>query len=289
MPSPPDPGLAALLDHLSLEARGADLFRGRSEPSPSRRVFGGLVFAQAMRAAQATVEERLPHSAHAYFLRPGDPRKPIDYEVDRIRDGRSFTTRRVVARQDAEAIFNLSISFHIEEPGPHRQIDGNLPPEPSGERYEVGLARGIKALGFDVPTEKIGFRGLEILVDGGLDMVEAPAREPELRCWLRTRGEMPDDLSLHAAVLAYASDLTIMIAAYHPLDFGAMSPGVQSASLDHAIWLHEPFRVDDWIYIAQDSPVHSRSRGLGRALYYTRDGRLVASATQEGLIRKRER
>ncbi len=286
MSSAPGSALADLVRRLSLEPKGSDVFTGTSDPAPNGRIFGGLVFAQALRAAQATVDERLPHSAHAYFLRPGDPERPIDYEVDRIRDGRSFTTRRVVARQDDEAIFNLSVSFHVEEPGPQRQIDAPVPEEISGEPYEVGLSRAIRSLGFDIPPEKIGFRALEILVEGGLDMVEAPPRDPELRCWIRTRGRLPEDPSMHAALLAYASDLTIMISAFHPLDFGVMSPGVRSASLDHAIWLHEPFRLDDWIYAVQDGPVVSRSRGMGRALFYSREGRLVASAVQEGLIRR---
>jgi acyl-CoA thioesterase-2 len=238
-----------------------------------------------MCAALATVTDRTPHSCHAYFLRPGNPDLAIEYDVDRIRDGRSFTTRRVVARQDGVAIFNLAMSCHVPEPGDSHQFDLEIPPEPSGEPHEEGIRRGLHGLGIEVAAAEFGFGAFELLIEGGLDMAAAPTREARLGTWLRARGRVPDGPGLHAALLAYISDLTIMIPAYHPLDFGPMSPGAQSASLDHAIWFHAPFRVDEWIYAVQDSPVTHGARGLGRALFYTRDGRLVASAVQEGLIR----
>lgn len=290
MPRSLDDALPDLLQHLDLEALGNDVFRGHSPEAQNGRIFGGLVFSQAMRAALATVDtERPPHSAHGYFLRPGDPDLPIDYDVDRIRDGRSFTTRRVVARQQGTAIFNLALSCHVVEPGVSHQLDVEIPAEPSGESHEEGIRRGLREIGYEVSREDFGFGAFELRVEDGLDMGAAPARAPELRCWIRTRGPVPDGPQWHAPLLAYVSDLTIMIPAYHPLEFGAMSPGLQSASLDHAIWLHAPFRVDDWIYAVQDSPVLSGARGLGRALFYTRDGRLVASAVQEGLVRYREK
>lgn len=286
MTESPSSALTDLLEHLLLEDRGGDVYRGHSQSSRNGRIFGGLVFSQAMRAALATVSERAPHSAHAYFLRPGDPDTPIDYEVDRIRDGRSFTTRRVVARQAGTAIFNLAVSCHGDEPSASHQRDADLPAEPCGESHEDGIRRGLRAMGIEVPGDGFGFGAFELLVEDGLDMAAAPAREPELRCWMRTRGPVPDEPSLHPCLLAYVSDLTIMIPAYHPHDFGAMTPGIQSASLDHAMWFHAPFQIDEWIYAVQESPVLSGSRALGRALFYTRDGRLVASAVQEGLIRK---
>lgn len=284
--------LADLVAHLALEslahdAEGNDVFRGHSPPAGNGRIFGGHVFAQAMRAGQATVEGRIVHSAHAYFLRPGNPEIPIDYSVERIRDGRSFTTRRVVARQEGTPIFNLSMSFQVPEEGPARQIDTKIPAEPAGEAYEDGIIRGMARRGIVLTREQLGVGPVEIRVEEGLDMCEGAGREPELRAWFRTRGSLPDDPELHAAILAYASDQTIVVAAQHPMDWGIMDAKTQSASLDHAIWFHDDFRIDDWLYAVHDSPVLKRSRALGRVLFYARDGRLVASAVQEGLMRRR--
>jgi acyl-CoA thioesterase-2 len=303
----PDESLTDLLKHLELEPlssesgnqatgtqsgpaveEGADLFRGHSQPAGNGRIFGGLVFAQAMRAAQATVQGRSAHSAHAYFLRPGNPDLPIDYSVDRIRDGRSFTTRRVVARQEDRAIFNLSMSFQVHEDGPARQVDTEIPPEPQGEEYEDGLIRAMKKRGVSLTREQLGVGPVQILVEDGLDMNEGAGREPELRAWFRSRGSLPDDPELHAAILAYTSDQTIVVPAQHPMEWGIMDEGTQSASLDHAIWFHDDFRIDEWIYAVHDSPVLKQSRALGRVLFYARDGRLVASAVQEGLMRRHE-
>jgi len=288
---PPDETLADLLAHLALEPRakdrdGLDAFRGHSQRAGNGRIFGGLVFAQAMRAAQGTVEGRSAHSAHAYFLRPGDPEIPIDYFVDRIRDGRSFTTRRVVAKQDDRPIFNLSMSFQVPEEGPARQIDVPIPPEPAGEAYEDGIVRAMASKGVTLTKEQLGVLPVEIRVEDGLSMTEAGGREPVLRAWFRARGPLPDDPALHAAILAYASDQTIVVAAQHPVDWGIMDDKTQSASLDHAIWFHDDFRVDEWLYAVHDSPVLKRARALGRVLFFTRDGRLVASAVQEGLMRR---
>lgn len=281
-----DDALPRLLRQLELEDRGDDVFRGHSPPSRNGRIFGGFVFAQSMRAAAETVEERPPHSAHAYFLRPGDPEVPIDYEVDRIRDGRSFTTRRVVAKQDGTPIFNLSLSCQVPEPSVHHQRDIEIPEEPSGETHEAGIRRALATMGIEVSTREFGFSAFEVLVEGGLDMTAAPPRTPELGCWIRARGSVVANPGLHAALLAYVSDLTIVLPAYHPHDFGPMTPGTVAASLDHAMWFHEPFPIDEWVYAFQESPILTGSRTLGRALYYTRDGRLVASAVQEGLVRR---
>lgn len=288
---PPDETLADLLTHLALEPRGTDregldTFRGHSQRAGNGRIFGGLVFAQAMRAAQGTVSGRNAHSAHAYFLRPGDPKIPIDYTVDRIRDGRSFTTRRVVAKQDDRPIFNLSMSFQVPEDGPSRQIDIPIPTEPAGEPYEDGIVRAMASKGVTLTKEQLGVLPVEIRVEDGLSMTERGGREAVLRAWFRARGPLPDDPALHAAILAYASDQTIVVAAQHPVDWGIMDDRTQSASLDHAIWFHDDFRIDDWLYAVHDSPVLKQARALGRVLFYSRDGRLVASAVQEGLMRR---
>jgi len=291
---PPDESLADLLTHLELERLdssphvGDDFYRGHSQRAGNGRVFGGLVFAQAMRAAQATVENRSAHSAHAYFLRPGDPAIPIDYAVDRIRDGRTFTTRRVVAHQGDRAIFNLSMSFQVPEDAPGRQVDVDVPSAPSGEEYEDGIIRASRKMGGKFTKEQLGVGPVEICVEGGLSMNDGGGREPELRTWYRTRGSLPDDPGLHAAILAYTSDQTIVVPAQHPMEWGIMDPDTQSASLDHAIWFHDDFRIDEWLYAVGDSPVLKQSRALGRMLFYTMDGRLVASAVQEGLMRRRE-
>jgi len=277
--------LETLLSLLDLEPTGADVFRGRSEPALNGRIFGGLVFAQAMSAAQATADGRPIHSAHAYFMRPGNPDLPIDYEVARVRDGRSFHTRSVLARQGEPAIFDFMASFHANEPSPVHEAPVEIPVEPEGEEYEAGILRALRSRGIDFPAEKFGQGPVQILVEGGLEMTATTPRPPELRAWLRARGPMPDDPARHAAVLGYVSDLLITVAGAYPFDFRLMSPGVSSASLDHAMWIHEPPRIDDWIYVVHDSPVFKGSRVLGRALFYARDGRLVASAVQEGLVR----
>ncbi len=294
---PPDETLRDLLSRLDLERldesayAGHDFFRGTSPPAGNGRIYGGLVFAQSMRAAQASVDPaRIAHSAHAYFLRPGDPDQPILYAVDRIRDGGTFTTRRVVAHQSDRAIFNLSMSFQVPEDAPSRQVDTEIPPEPVGEEYEEGILRGTAALGGKITREQLGSLPVQILVEDGLDMSAEGAgdREPEMRAWFKAMGPLPDDPTLHQAVLAYASDQTIVVAAQHPMSWGIMDPNTQSASLDHAMWFHDAFRIDDWIYAVHDSPVLKGARALGRVLFYARDGRLVASAIQEGLMRRRE-
>jgi len=280
--------LESLLALLALEETAPDRFRGYSQPALNARIFGGLVLAQAMTAAHSTAGGRPIHSAHAYFMRAGNPALPIDYEVDRVRDGRSFHTRGVIARQGEPAIFDFMASFHENEPSPVHEQRVEMAAEPFGEEYEAGILRAIKARGIDFPAEKFGRGPVEILVEGGLDMTNAGPRPPELRAWMRARGPMPQDPNVHASVLAYASDFLITVAGVHPFDFRLMSPGVSSASLDHAIWFHEPIRIDDWILAVHDSPVFKGSRVIGRALFYARDGRLVASAVQESLVRSED-
>jgi len=277
--------LENLLALLELEATGESRFRGYSQPALNGRIFGGLVFAQAMTAAQATAGGRPIHSAHAYFMRPGNPELPIDYEIDCVRNGRSFHTRGVIARQADVAIFDFMASFHENEPSPVYEQAVEIPAQPAGEEYEEGILRALRARGIDFPAEKFGKGPVQVLVENGLEMTATAPSKPELRAWLRARGPMPDDRARHAAVLAYVSDLLITVVGAYPFDFRVMSPGVSTASLDHAMWFHEPPRIDDWIYVVHDSPVFKGSRVMGRALFYARDGRLVASAVQEGLLR----
>jgi acyl-CoA thioesterase-2 len=270
MPSP-EP-LAELLARLDLERPGGDHYRGTSPRTPNGRIFGGLVLAQGMRAAFDTVEERPAHSLHAYFLRPGDPMQPIDYEVDRIRDGRSFATRRIVARQSDTAILSMSISFMTDEDGFEHQIDVEVPAEVEGETYEEGMRRGMRSRGIEIPEGQPPPQPVEIRAPDPLRLFEEERYEPTMHTWLRTRGALPDDPELHQCILAYASDLSVMVPAIHPHDVGLISPGIHSASLDHAMWFHRPLRVDQWLYCRHESPVSARARGFGIVTFYTREG-----------------
>lgn len=280
------PELAELLERLDVERLERNLFRGISPPAPNGRIFGGLVLAQGMRAAFATTEGRCAHSLHAYFLRPGDPDRPILYEIDDIRDGRSFTTRRVVAIQNGEAILNMAVSFMAEEDGFEHQIDTDIPAQVTGELYEVGLRRGLGAMGIKIPDNMPRPQPVEIRTVGQLRLFDEERFEPEMRTWLRARGPLGDEPWVHPCLLAYASDLAVMVPAIHPHDAGMMSPGIHTASLDHSMWFHRPLRMDDWLYCVHESPVTAGARGLGRATFYTREGELVASCAQEGLIRR---
>jgi acyl-CoA thioesterase II len=279
--------LDLLLRYLDLERIEVNLFRARSPVGRRDRIFGGQVLAQGLVAAGRTVEGRTAHSLHAYFLRPGDPNTPILFEVDRIRDGRSFTTRRVVAVQRGQAIFNMAVSYHVEEQGLEHQIDLAVPAEPEGEVYEVAIRREIERHGVAIDQDDRRFDlPIEVRTEGGLHFSDEGVLPPEMRTWIKAKGRLPDDdATLHQAVLAYASDLTVMISAVRPHPVGLTSPGFRSASLDHAMWFHRPFRADEWLYFVQESPVSARARGFGRGSFYTRDGLLVASCAQEGLMR----
>ncbi|MFP5319237.1 MAG: acyl-CoA thioesterase [Acidimicrobiia bacterium] len=252
--------LDGLVDLLDLEPIEVNLFRGVSPQDFRQRVFGGQVAGQALVAAGRTVEpDRRVHSLHAYFLRPGDPAVPIVYDVDRIRDGRSFTTRRVVAIQRGRAIFNLAASFHADEAGFEHQAA--MPDVPPPESLAAPPPAG----------------------DSPIDVRRVPHGP---RAWIRADGELPDDQLLHACVVAYASDLTLLdtILSLHGLSIGD-HPGVMLASLDHAMWFHRPFRADDWLLYDQDSPAAAGARGLARGSIFTRTGDLVVSVVQEGLVR----
>ncbi|HEX6307127.1 MAG TPA: acyl-CoA thioesterase II [Longimicrobiales bacterium] len=277
-----------LLELLDLEPIEFNIYRGRNRDIGSGRVFGGQVMGQALVAAQRTVEEdRVAHSLHGYFILPGDLDSPIVYFVDRLRDGKSFTTRRVTAIQHGRAVFNMSASFHRREDGLEHQLDMPDVPPPEGLTSELERIRA----GADVIPEPVrdvltqdrpfDFR----LID--LDPFDTSPQRPIRRMWLRSVGSMPDDTLSQQAALAYASDYGLLATAVQPHGLGIRSPQLQAATLDHAIWFHRPFRADDWLLYTMDSPAAAGARGFARGSIFTRDGRLVASVAQEGLIRVR--
>ena len=279
-----------LLDILDLEMLEHNLYRGRSPKSGWQRVFGGQVIGQALVAAQRTVSaERHVHSLHAYFMLPGDPSVPIVYQVDRPRDGGSFSTRRVTAIQHGRAIFSLASSFHVDEAGLEHQID--MPadvPMPEDLRSQREL---IEAVGDQIPEIIRRFWGRErpmeirpVNVEHYLSRKKLPPRQS---VWMRAIGAVPDDRALQAAVLAYLSDMTLLDTATFAHGRSGFEPEIQMASLDHAMWFHRPHPLDDWLLYVQDSPSTMGARGFTRGQLYGRDGTLVASVAQEGLVRLR--
>jgi acyl-CoA thioesterase-2 len=274
--------LVALLD---LERIEDNIFRGVSFVEPSVRVFGGQVAGQALIAAGRTVPgERRVHSLHAYFVRPGDPRVPIVYNVDRIRDGRSFTTRRVVAIQHGEAIFVLAASFQLPEVGLEHADE--MPEVPPPEQLDdwAGWARrsGDTAASITRVPRSFDLRFITPPIWAGVRVrTGSPARD---QLWMRADGVLPDDPLLHICVLAYASDLTLLWSVGIPHGH-ALGQDVMAASLDHAMWFHRPFRADDWVLCDYISPSAAGGRGLATGRFFSRDGRLIASVVQEGLVR----
>ena len=284
-----DGALPRLLGLLSLEAIEENIFRGLSPPEPVQRVFGGQVLAQALMAAARTVAaDRLCHSLHAYFLRPGDPKVPILYQVDRSRDGASFTARRVVAIQHGVQIFTLAASFQKNEPGFEHQAQMPVVPDPEtleDDREvllrQTDLAPAARAW---IARER-AFETRSVLGRGVSNSLgDRPARAAVDHVWLKTRASVPDDPVLQRALLAFVSDMTLLDTALLPHGKSIFS-GVKVASLDHAMWFHRPFRADEWLLYVQDSPSASGARGFNRGAIFRRDGLLVASVAQEGLIR----
>ncbi len=280
--------IETLLSILDLEPLERNLFRGRSPQVGWQRVFGGQVIGQALVAATRTVEGRAAHSLHAYFMRPGDPAVPIIYEVDRIRDGKSFATRRVVAIQHGEAIFSMSASFQVEESGFEHQLPMPAVPPPE----ELPSERELKALFVEKAPEPVRKywereRPLELRPVDLRHYLSRDLLEPTQQVWIRATGALPDDPGIHRSVLAYASDMTLLDTALFAHGRNIFDRDLQVASLDHALWFHRPFRVDEWLLYSEDSPSASGARGLSRGNLFTRDGRLIASVAQEGLIRPR--
>ena len=276
-----------LLGLLNLEAIEENIFRGQSRSVGSQRVFGGQVLAQALQSAIHTVPEgRFVHSLHAYFILPGDIELPIVFEVDRIRDGGSFTTRRVKAIQKGQAIFNMSASFQKQEEGFDHQIsmpnvtppDGLMSWDQLVEEFSEQLPKNIRRfLEVDHPIE---FRPVERVYP-----MLAGKRQPQRHVWMRAKGAMPDEPTAHQAVLAYASDYNLLTTALLPHGDLAAAGNIVLASLDHGMWFHRDFRMDNWLLYAIDSPSASGARGFTRGSVFSRDGRLVASVVQEGLMR----
>lgn len=282
--------LAGLLEVLDLERLEVNLFRGISPQNGWQRVYGGQVLGQALVAAGRTLDEpRAAHSLHGYFLLAGDPAHPIVYEVERIRDGGSFTTRRVKAIQKGRAIFAMSASFHKEEDGfTHSTAMPDVPdPETLPSAGEL-----IKRLMDKLPESMKSFWQRENPIDlRPVDVSRYLSREPgapQQYIWLKVNGRLPDDARLHQCVLAYASDFTLLDTALIAHGKLLFDPDIQLASLDHALWFHRPLRVDEWLLYAQDSPNATGARGFCRGSFFTRDGVLVASTAQEGLIRLRD-
>jgi len=280
--------VADLLALLDLEPLEVNLFRGRSPETGWQRVFGGQVIGQALVAAVRTVENRVPHSMHAYFLLPGDPKVPIIYEVERIREGKSFTTRRVLAIQHGHPIFSMSVSFHNDEEGLSHQAKMPDVPVPDALTNEAEMRERFAEI-MPEPVKRYYERERPIElrpVEYGR-YVGQKLEDGKFNVWIRATGRLPDDPAIHQCVLAYASDLTLLDTALVPHGRTLFEKEFMAASLDHALWIHRPFRADDWLLYAQDTPNLSGSRGFSRGLIFTRDGTLVASVAQEGLVRMR--
>lgn len=279
--------LKDLLDLLDLEQIEVNMFRGTSPSEGWQRVYGGQVLGQALVAASRTVEDatRTAHSLHGYFLRPGDTTIPILYQVDRIRDGKSFTTRRVVAIQRGRAIFNMSASFQVAETGLEHQFP--MPEiKPSEEcmtqqemrsRFAADMPEGYVARERPQP--------IEMRFAEPINEFKPEPMPPFQHTWIRTIDRMPDDVRLNQCMLAYACDMTLIDTSYRPHAISWENQGFQVASLDHAMWFHRPFRADEWLLYAQDSPFSGGARGFSRGTIYTSSGELIASVAQEGLIR----
>ena len=281
--------LSRLLDLLDLERIEVNLFRGQVQDLGWGTLFGGHVLSQALHAAALTVPEDRPiHSLHSYFLRRGDVTTPVIYDVDRIRDGKSFTTRRVVAIQNGRPIFNLSASFQIDEPGFSHQAEMPEAKGPDGLQSTRELALEWAA---DMPArvrDRVAYeRPIEIRPVWPLNPRKPDPRPARKQIWMRAVGPLPDTPAVHRYLLAYASDFELLGTSVLPHGVSGLTAGMQMASLDHAMWFHRPFRMDEWLLYVIESPSASGARGLGRGQFFTRAGELVASTAQEGLIRQR--
>ncbi len=296
LPSPNDPSspsaparIEGLVDLLTVETLDTDLYRGMPLPGGKGRVYGGQVVAQALQAAQMTVPDRVCHSLHCYFMRPGEEGKPIIFRVARDHDGRTFATRRVIASQNGEPILNMLLSFQIPEDGfehadPMPQL---TQPEDLVSEADLWRANADK-----IPAPLKDYllrpRPLEFRHVYSLNPLAPVPSEPRHASWFRTVAPIGDDPALHRAVLAYASDMTLLTTCSLPHAISYFNPQYQTASLDHAVWFHNDFRADDWLLYVTDSPWAGGGRGFNRGKIYTREGKLVASVTQEGLIRKKK-
>ncbi len=278
--------LAQVIELLRLERIDDNLFRGDSHDIGAPQVFGGQILGQALVAAEHTVDDRRPHSLHAYFLRPGDFNHPVVYQVERARDGGSYSNRRVVAIQHGRPILNLTASFHNGDPGFDHQAEMPKVPGPDGLTSTRDLHKGIaervpaklrRLLEHQPPFE---FRPVETP-----KFIDPSARPPRKHIWMRAWAELPEDERIHRHLLAYVSDYELLGTATLPHELDFSKRPVQMASLDHALWFHRPLRVDDWLLYACDSPNNAQGRGFSRGQFFSRDGTLLASVAQEGVIR----
>ncbi len=284
-----DPVLEDLLKLLTLEKIEEHKFRGESRDIGTPSVFGGQVLGQALYAASQTVaSERLSHSLHAYFLRRGDVQAPIVYEVDRARDGASFSNRRIVAIQHGRPIFNMAASFQTEEQGVEHQAEMPDVPGPDGlaDRSDIDEAV-LTQLHEKMRTYLTRKRPFMVRPVRQPDFLHPEKLEPVKHVWIRAVDNLPDDPVLHQILLVYVSDYELLGTATLPHGISFISSKTKMASLDHAVWFHHRFRIDEWLLFAFDSPVTSGARGLARCMVFTQDGKLVASSAQEGLIRVR--
>jgi len=285
----PEELVAELVLLLDLEQKGGDRFIGRRQKGGTGRIFGGQVIAQALGAARRTVpDDRHAHSLHAYFLRSGSDDLPVEYRVKRDLDGRSFSNRRVVASQNGEPVLNLIASYQKPQEGPHHQfaVMPDVPPPEDLEPDALIRQRVAKDLP-EGPLRNLMLRQrpIDIRSVEPRNWQSPGKREPTAHCWFRTVATLPDSRPIHRAVLAYASDFQLLSTAIQPHGVSFHLGQVKAASLDHAIWFHDDFRVDDWLLYVTDSPWSGLARGFGRGQIFSRDGRLVASVAQEGMIR----
>ena len=279
--------LNKIIETLDLEEIELNHYLATSPNEGWQRVYGGQVIGQALVAASRTVStDRSAHSLHGYFLRAGDTDIPILYKVDRIRDGKSFTTRRVVAVQLGQAIFTMSISFQVDEGGLNHQFDMPDVPGPDDLQTEDEI-RQVQSKNWpkEFQDSFSGSSAIQVKPIEPIDLLNPKPAEPVQRCWMRCGDKLPDDPRIHQCVLAYLSDWSLLDTATRPHAVSFMQDNVQVASLDHAMWFHRPFRADEWLLYDQDSPSASGARGFNRGLIYNQSGELVASTTQEGLVR----
>lgn len=288
--------LHELITILELDRIEENIFRGQSQDLGWGRVFGGQVVGQALSAATQTVPaDRVVHSLHCYFLRPSDAKRPIVYLVDPARDGKTFATRRVVAVQDGATVLTLAASFQIEEPGLEHQDASPLDVTPPkqlrserelGQRYMAKLPEPIRAKIPEAMRERfLCDWPIEIRSVEPVDPLKPGVRPPKRQAWFRTNGSLPDDPTIHRYLLAYASDFQLLATSMLPHGVTWLHPKMQVASLDHAIWFHRPFRFDDWLLYDMHSPSSEGARGLAQGRFFDREGVLVASTMQQGLIR----
>jgi acyl-CoA thioesterase II len=278
------PALERLLGALDLDAAGSGVWEARHPVPGLVHLFGGQVLAQGLMAAYRECPDGTCHSLHAYFLKRGTTEEPIRFEVAPLRHSRSFRTLEVTARQSVGPILQMTLSFHDAEPGPAHQVPMDEVGPPAGQAYERALL-DVVAPGGIVPDAKDHEFAVEIRSVGNLGLFSTDVERPNARVWMRMRGALPDDPILHQCLFTYASDYPIMIPTLNP--HPRMVTEFQTASLDHALWFHRPFRMDQWLLFELDSPVAASGLGLGRGLLYTRDGTLVASCVQESLLRPR--